>query len=116
MSPLKTEYEGVTDVAISGTMSSGAASDWIDLPLDPPVYAIHAVCEGGAKWQIGGAGKVIVRDLVHDTFVFAPSAARAGMILFDAIPQGGASIRLFDTSSAENDWSIWIKYHTRDMP
>ena len=113
---LKTAYEGATDVVVTGTMSGGAASDWIDLPVDPPVYAIHAICTAAAKWQIGGTGKTLVRDMVLSTHIVTPTASNAGFILYDAIPGGGASIRLFDTSSSSNVWTVWLKYHSKDMP
>ena len=107
---LKTSYEGDTDVTITGTMSSGAASDWIDLPISPAIYAVHAVCTGTAKWQIGSSDKSLIRDLVLSTHVVTPTASNAGLILYDAIPGGGASLRLFDTSGSSNVWTVWLKY------
>jgi len=107
---LKTTYEGATDIVVTGTMSSGAASDWLDLPVHPPIYAIHAICTGTAKWQIGGTGKSLVRDLVLSTHVVTPTATNVGLILQDAIPGGGASLRLFDTSGSSNVWTVWLKY------
>ena len=109
---LKTGYEGATDVTVSGTMSGGAASDWVDLPNYPRIYALHAECTGAAKWQVGSSDKSIVRDLVLSTHVVTPTASNAGIILYDAIPGGGASIRLFDTSSSSNVWTVWLKYHS----
>ena len=93
---IKTKYEGDADVTLSGTMSGGAASDWIDLPIQPTIYAIHAVCTAGASWQIGNSDKTIVRTLFGpgSSHVGEPSATRAGYIFYEAIPGGGASIRL----------------------
>tara|TARA_R110002074_G_scaffold77559_7_gene175840 strand:- start:3445 stop:3801 length:357 start_codon:yes stop_codon:yes gene_type:complete len=103
-------YEDVADITLTGTMSSGAASTWIDLPYGPRYLAAHAVCTGAAKWQIGSSDKSLIRDLVLSTHVVTPTASNAGIILEEALPGGGASIRLFDTSSSSNVWTVWIKY------
>ena len=108
---IKTEYEGGTSVTVSGTMSGSAASDWVDLPIYPPIYSIHAVCTGAAKWQIGSSDKSLVRDLVLSSHVANPTASNAGIILYDAIPGGGASIRLLDTSTSSNVRTVWLKYN-----
>jgi hypothetical protein len=109
-----TKTDGIEETAavtISGTMSSGAASDWIDIPDLLKITAIHAVTTGTAKWQIGSSDKSIVRDLVLSTHVVLPTATIAGIILESAIPGGGASVRLFDTSSSSNAWTAWLKYN-----
>ena len=102
--------DALSAITISGTMSGGAAGDWLDLPETLDITALHAVCTGAAKWQIGNSGKSIIRDLVLSTHVVTPTASNVGLILKDALPGGGASIRLFDTSSSSNVWTVWIKY------
>ena len=109
----KTLYDdigGGTDVTTSGTLVGDAAGDWVDLPENANVTAVHAVCTGAAKWQVGSSDKSLVRDLVLSTHVVNPTSSNVGLILNDAIPGGGASIRLFDTSSSENIWTVWVKY------
>lgn len=101
--------DAYSDITVSGTMSGGAASDWIDIPDGVAVKAVHAVCTGTAKWQIGSSDKSIVRDLVLSTHVVTPTASNAGLVLEEAIPGGGASLRLFDTSSSSNAWTVWLK-------
>lgn len=98
-------------ITVSGTMSGGAASDWVDIPDLVHIKAIHAVCTGAAKWQIGSSDKSLVRDLVLSSYITNPTASNAGIVLEEAIPGGGASLRLFDTSSSSNVWTVWLKYN-----
>jgi len=106
-------YDAVDKVIVSGTMDGSAASDWIDLPIQPTIYAIHAVCTAGATWQIGNSDKTIVRTFngPGSSHVGAPTTTRAGYIFYEAIPGGGASLRLLDTSGSSNVWTVWLKYY-----
>ena len=109
---LKADYSALdtADLVLTGTMSGSAASAWVDLPYGPTYHAAHAVCTGAAKWQIGSSDKSLIRDLVLSTHVVNPTASNAGIILEEALPGGGVSIRLLDTSTSSNVWTIWIKY------
>lgn len=105
----KTDLEEV-DLVVTGTMTGSAASTWMDLPEGTVVTAVHAVTTAAAKWQIGSSDKSLIRDLVLSSHVVNPTATVAGIILEEAIPGGGASIRLLDTSGSSNLWTAWIKY------
>ena len=100
----------LADLTLSGTMSGSAASTWIDLPQGYRYLAAHAVCTVTAKWQLGSSDKSLIRDLVLSTHIVNPTATNAGIILKDALPGGGASIRLMDTSGSSNIWTVWLKY------
>jgi len=97
-------------ITTSGEMSASAASDWIDIPEALHTLAVHAVTEGGASWEVGNHDKSIVRTLTLTDLVNNPTSGNVGIILRDAIPGGGASLRLKDTSGATNEWTVWIKY------
>ena len=110
---IKTFYSDaadLTDMTVTGAMSGSAASSWMDLPEGVVVKAVHAVTTAAAKWQIGSSDKSLIRDLVLSTHVVNPTASNAGIVLEEAIPGGGASIRLLDTSGSTNNWTAWIKY------
>ena len=97
-------------LVVTGTMTGSAASTWMDLPEGTVITAVHAVTTAAAKWQIGSSDKSLIRDLVLSSHVVNPTATVAGIILEEAIPGGGASIRLLDTSTSSNIWTAWIKY------
>lgn len=116
---LKASYEDgsgdKTDLVVTGSMSGSAASTWMDLPDGVVITAIHAVTTAAAKWQIGSSDKSLIRDLVLSTHVVNPTASNAGIVLEEAIPGGGAAIRLLDTSGSTNVWTAWIKYVTPSL-
>lgn len=100
-----------TSLTLSGTMSASSPSSWVDL-VDGMFYAsIHAVTESAATWEIGDSGKSIIKKLVLSSHVTDPSNTDAGIILEEAIPGGGASIRLNNTGGSTNQYEIFLKVY-----